>query len=221
MNRDNTRNRVAWPLGRAIEWPATLLATPWLALFMALFFALFLALFMGVAPAAAEASGSAASFSLASNTLNDGGRVPQSQLYHGAGCGGENLSPELHWQGAPEGTRSFAVVMHDPDAPTGSGWWHWVVFNIPADVTSLPEGAGDPKSGLIPEATQSRTDFGIPGYGGACPPEGQGDHRYQFRVYALKVEQLQLDASTPAAMVASHINANKLAQAQLEVKFGR
>ena len=161
------------------------------------------------------------SLQLASSTLEDGGRMPPAQLYYGFGCSGENISPELHWQGAPEGTRSYALVMHDPDAPTGSGWWHWVVFNIPASVTSLPEGAGDPKSGLIPEAIQSRTDFGSPGYGGACPPEGHGDHRYQFRVYALGVEQLQLDENTPAAMVAYQINANKLAQAQLEVKFGR
>ncbi|WP_227718166.1 YbhB/YbcL family Raf kinase inhibitor-like protein [Microbulbifer sp. Q7] len=160
-------------------------------------------------------------FRLASSTLQAGGRMPKAQLYYGFGCSGENISPELHWQGAPQGTRSFAVVMHDPDAPTGSGWWHWVVFNIPADVTALPEGAGDPKSGLIPEAIQSRTDFGSPGYGGACPPEGHGDHRYQFRVYALKVEQLALDENTSAAMVAYQINANKLAEAQLEVTFGR
>lgn len=163
----------------------------------------------------------AAEFSLASSTFASEERMPQAQVYYGFGCSGENISPELHWQGAPENTRSYALVMHDPDAPTGSGWWHWVVFNIPANVQSLPEGAGDPKTGLIPEAIQSRTDFGSPGYGGACPPKGHGDHRYQFRVYALKVDQLPLDENSPAAMVAYHINANKLAEAQLEVKFGR
>lgn len=150
-----------------------------------------------------------------------GDTLRAANLYYGFGCNGENISPHLKWSGAPEGTRSFALVMHDPDAPTGSGWWHWVVFNIPAAVTSLPEGAGDPKNGLIPEAIQSRTDFGSPGYGGACPPEGHGEHRYQFRIYALKVEQLPLDEKSPAAMVAYQINANKLAEAQLELKFGR
>ncbi|WP_299599648.1 YbhB/YbcL family Raf kinase inhibitor-like protein [uncultured Microbulbifer sp.] len=198
----------SWVIG-SVRRPATLLAT------------LAVSLFLAIAPTVAAQDGSAKSFRLASTTLKSGGRMTKAQVYYGFGCSGENISPELHWQGAPQGTRSFAVVMHDPDAPTGSGWWHWVVFNIPATVTALPEGAGDPKSGLIPEAIQSRTDFGSPGYGGACPPEGHGDHRYQFRVYALKVEQLQLDENAPAAMVAYQINANKLAEAQLEVKFGR
>lgn len=189
--------------------PATLLATLAVSFFL-----------VATSAVAAQNRGSE-SFRVASTTLEAGGRMPKAQVYYGFGCSGENISPEIHWQGAPPDTRSFAVVMHDPDAPTGSGWWHWVVFNIPANVTSLPEGAGDPKSGLIPEAIQSRTDFGSPGYGGACPPEGHGDHRYQFRVYALKVEQLQLDENAPAAMVAYQINANKLAEAQLEVKFGR
>lgn len=164
---------------------------------------------------------SAGEFKLSSTTLTEGGRMGAAQLYHGFGCNGENISPQLSWQGAPEGTKSFAVVMYDPDAPTGSGWWHWVVFNIPADVTELPEGAGNPKSGLIPEAIQGRTDFGNSGYGGACPPEGGGDHRYQFRVYALKTEELPLDENSPAAKVGYYINANKLAEAQLEVKYGR
>ncbi|WP_081848231.1 YbhB/YbcL family Raf kinase inhibitor-like protein [Microbulbifer sp. HZ11] len=163
----------------------------------------------------------AESFVLTSPDYAEGDKMRAAHLYYGFGCNGENISPHLKWSGAPEGTRSFAVVMHDPDAPTGSGWWHWVVFNIPAQVSSLPEGSGDPKNGLIPEAIQSRTDFGSPGYGGACPPKGQGEHRYQFRVYALKVEQLLLDESSPAAMVAYQINANKLAEAQLELKFGR
>ncbi|MFV8784400.1 YbhB/YbcL family Raf kinase inhibitor-like protein [Microbulbifer sp. SA54] len=162
-----------------------------------------------------------AEFTVSSSTLETGGRLKAAQVYYGFGCSGENISPQLSWQGAPEGTKSYAVVMHDPDAPTGSGWWHWVVFNIPASVTELPEGAGDPKSGLIPEAIQSRTDFGSPGYGGACPPQGHGDHRYQFKVFALKVEQLPLDENSPAAMVGYYINANKLAEAQLEVKYGR
>lgn len=170
---------------------------------------------------ASVAQANAEEFTLASKTFASGARMQPAQLYSGFGCSGDNISPELHWRGAPPGTRSFALTVHDPDAPTGSGWWHWIVFNIPADMNSLPEGAGDPKSGLIPEAIQSRTDFGSPGYGGACPPEGHGDHRYQFRIYALKVEQLPLDENSPAAMVGYYINANKLAEAKLEVLSGR
>ena len=162
---------------------------------------------------------SAAEFTLTSNTLKPGERMPMAHVYDG--CGGENVSPQLSWSGAPEGTKSFALMVHDPDAPTGSGWWHWVMFNIPADVSELPEGAGDPKSGLIPEAVQGRNDYGSLGYGGACPPEGHGDHRYQFRIYALKVEQLPLDDSAAAAKVGFNVNANKLAQAELEALYGR
>lgn len=163
----------------------------------------------------------AADFTLTSETFADGEPMRNAQVFNDFGCTGDNISPQLSWRGAPEGTRSFALMVHDPDAPTGSGWWHWVVFNIPADVTSLPAGAGDPKSGAIPGAIQSRTDFGVPGYGGACPPEGHGDHRYQFRIYALGVDKLPLDADSSAAMVGFYVNANKLAEAQLEVIYGR
>ncbi|MEX2963208.1 YbhB/YbcL family Raf kinase inhibitor-like protein [Microbulbifer sp. TYP-18] len=161
---------------------------------------------------------SAAEFTLTSTTMNAGARMPLAQVY--TGCGGENISPELSWSGAPEGTKSFALMVFDPDAPTGSGWWHWVMFNIPAGVTSLPEGAGDLKAGMVPEATQVRNDYGSPGYGGACPPPGHGDHRYQFRLYALKVEELPLDDDATPAMVGFNVNANKLAEAGLEVLWG-
>lgn len=158
-------------------------------------------------------------FTLTSKTLEPGGRMPMAHVFNG--CGGENVSPQLSWSGVPQGTKSFALMAYDPDAPTGSGWWHWVLFNIPADVSELPEGAGDPKTGMIPEAIQGRNDYGHLGYGGACPPEGHGDHRYQFRLYALKVEQLPLDDSATAAQVGFNVNANKLAEAELEVLFGR
>lgn len=161
---------------------------------------------------------SAAEFTLTSETLTPGGRMPMAQVFNG--CGGENISPQLSWSGAPEGTKSFALMVYDPDAPTGSGWWHWVIFNIPADVTSLPEGAGDPKNGLIPEAVQGRNDYGSLGYGGACPPKGHGDHRYQFKVFALKVEQLPVDENASPAKVGFNVNANKLAEAELEVLWG-
>ncbi|WOX06149.1 YbhB/YbcL family Raf kinase inhibitor-like protein [Microbulbifer pacificus] len=160
-------------------------------------------------------------FTLASNAVSGGDRIASARLYMGSSCSGENISPELHWRDAPLGTRSFALTMYDPDADSGSGRWHWVVFNIPAESMSLPEGAGEPKSGLIPEAIQGRTDFRGHGYSGACPPEGSNGHRYQFRIYALKVDLLPLDESSPAAMVADHIHANKLAEAQMDVIYGR
>ncbi|WP_160153096.1 YbhB/YbcL family Raf kinase inhibitor-like protein [Microbulbifer sp. ALW1] len=163
----------------------------------------------------------AGEFTLSSTTIAEGERLRRAQLYSGPDCGGENISPQLSWRGAPEGTRSYALVMHDPDAPKEGGWWHWIVFNIPAGVTDLPEGAGELKAGLIPEATQSRTDFGSPGYGGACPPEGHGDHRYQFKVYALNIEQLPLGDNSSVAEVIALINSSKLAEATLEAKFGR
>lgn len=161
---------------------------------------------------------SAQEFTLTSDTLKAGERMPMEHVY--SGCGGENISPALSWSGAPEGTKSFALMVYDPDAPTGSGWWHWVVFNIPADQNSLPAGAGEPKNGLIPEATQVRNDYGTPGYGGACPPKGHGDHRYQFRLVALGVEELPLDETATPAKVGFNVNANKLGEAELEVLWG-
>ena len=113
-------------------------------------------------------------------------------------------------------------MVFDPDAPTGSGWWHWVAFNIPADVTTLAKGAGDPGGRLMPAGVvQSRTDFGEPGYGGPCPPEDDAPHRYQFMVFALSVEKLPLDADAPAAMVGFYIHANLLGKAVLEANYGR
>jgi Raf kinase inhibitor-like YbhB/YbcL family protein len=114
-------------------------------------------------------SGAAQALTLTSPDIKPGARIADEQVY--SGCGGKNVSPALSWSGAPKGTKSFALSVYDPDAPTGSGFWHWVVFNIPPDVTSLPKGAGDPKSDAAPKgAVQSRTDFGAPGYGGRARP---------------------------------------------------
>jgi Raf kinase inhibitor-like YbhB/YbcL family protein len=135
---------------------------------------------------------------------------------YGFGCEGDNLSPQLAWSGVPADTRSFAVTCYDPDAPTGSGFWHWVVANIPAGVTSLPLGAGDPASGRMPAgALEVRTDFGKPGYGGPCPPPGAHVHRYIFTVHAVSMAQLPVDADTSAAIVGFYLNFNTLAKASL------
>lgn len=160
-------------------------------------------------------------FVLASPDLSEGTALAQEQILNGFGCTGGNVSPELHWSGAPVGTKSFAVTVYDPDAPTGSGWWHWVVFNLPASTTALPVGAGAGSGGALPAgAVQSRTDFGTPGYGGACPPPGT-PHRYVFTVHALDVERLDLNADSPAAMVGFFLGQHALARASLTAVYGR
>ena len=161
-------------------------------------------------------------FTLTSPDVPEGKPLPDAQVFNSFGCTGQNISPALQWTGAPAGTESFAITVYDPDAPTGSGWWHWLVFNIPATVTSLPTGAGDPKGGKAPPgAVQSRTDFGGPGFGGACPPPGDKPHRYIFTVYALKVDQLPLDADASGAMVGFYLGANSLGKASFTRTYGR
>src|SRR5258708_14934291 len=130
------------------------------------------------------------SFRLWSNDRKEGARMPEAQVFNGMGYSGGNRSPHLAWDGAPEGTKSFVVTAYDPDAPTGSGWWHWVVVNIPATAKELPAGSGNGK-GLPAGALQTRTDFGAPGYGGAAPPPGP-PHPYIFTIHALKVERLDV-----------------------------
>jgi Raf kinase inhibitor-like YbhB/YbcL family protein len=165
----------------------------------------------------------AAPFTLSSAEVKHKGVIAEEQIYNGFGCNGGNISPSLTWNNAPAGTRSFAVTMFDPDAPSGSGWWHWVVFNIAANVASLPKNAGDPASGKTPQgAVQSRTDFGKPGYGGPCPPQGDRPHRYIITVHALKVEKLEgVDENASAAMVGFMINANQIAKASIQATYGR
>ncbi len=172
--------------------------------------------------AAALAPAHAAGFRLESPTIKPGGMLTEAQVFNGFGCTGRNLSPALKWSGAPKDTKSFAVTVYDPDAPTGSGWWHWVVFNIPASVSELPEGAGaaDGK-GLPAGAVQGRTDFGAPGFGGACPPKGDKPHRYVFTVHALKTEKIEVPADASAALVGFMLNANRLGKASFEARYGR
>jgi Raf kinase inhibitor-like YbhB/YbcL family protein len=163
----------------------------------------------------------AATLSLASPQISQGGTIALDQVFRGSGCSGKNISPELSWRGAPSGTRSFALMVHDPDAPTGSGFWHWVVYDLPADTTSLPLDAGDPMKKLTPAgAVQARSDFGTPGYGGPCPPPGK-PHHYHFRLYALKIAKLVVPANASAAVIGFNVNANKLAEADLVGLYGR
>ena len=162
----------------------------------------------------------AQNFTLESKDLS--GQLTANQVFSGFGCSGKNISPALKWMNAPENTKSFAVTVYDPDAPTGSGWWHWVMFNIPADIDKLKEDAGNPAKGLAPKGSiQSITDFGAPGFGGACPPPGDKPHRYVFTVYALDVEKLDLDEKTLPAMVGYFLNQHLISKASLITYYGR
>jgi hypothetical protein len=164
----------------------------------------------------------AADFRLTSPTVKDKGVISNEHVFNGFGCNGNNTSPELRWERAPKGTKSFAVTVYDPDAPTGSGWWHWVIFNMPPETTSLPAGAGTLEGGGAPQGSvQSMTDFGQPGYGGPCPPPGDKPHRYIFTVYALKLDQLPLQKEASGAMVGYYLNQNKLGKASFTAKYGR
>lgn len=164
----------------------------------------------------------AENFLLSSPTFNPMTTLAQPHVFNGFGCSGGNRSPALSWQHAPEGTKSFAITMYDPDAPTGSGWWHWVVYNIPASAHSLPEDAGNAEGKGLPEgAAQGRTDFGSIGYGGACPPTGSPAHRYVMTVHALKVDKLSVSADASAAMIGFMINMNRLGSATLQTTYAR
>jgi hypothetical protein len=160
----------------------------------------------------------AQTFTLRSKDI--GGQATDKQVYNGFGCTGENLSPELYWENVPAGTKSFAITMYDPDAPTGSGFWHWVVFDIPANIFELKTGAGNIAKGLIPAgAIQSNTDFGQPGYGGPCPPQGHGFHQYLITIYALKTDKLGLDKNATPAFVGFNLFSNTIAKASLVMYY--
>ncbi|MCU0428679.1 MAG: YbhB/YbcL family Raf kinase inhibitor-like protein [Cytophagaceae bacterium] len=166
------------------------------------------------------AQNTSATFTLSSNSV--GGQGTTRQEFKGFGCSGENMSPQLSWKNVPAGTKSFAITMYDPDAPTGSGWWHWVLFDLPAQVTELKEGAGDPAKNLLPPgAIQGITDFGMAGFGGPCPPPGHGFHQYIITVYALSVDKLGLDGKASPATVGYYLNANTLAKSSLVFYYKR
>jgi len=158
----------------------------------------------------------AAQLTVTSPDIKPGARIADEQVASGFGCTGGNVSPALSWSGAPQGTKSFALSVYDPDAPTGSGFWHWVMFNIPATVTSLPKNAGDPKGTLAPAgAIQGANDTGSPGYFGPCPPKGDKPHHYHFQVFAVDVDKLDAGASATPAVVGFNLHFHTLAKATL------
>ena len=167
-------------------------------------------------------SASAATFKLSSADVPANSTIALKQVFNSFGCTGENISPSLKWSGAPQGTQSFALTVYDPDAPTGSGWWHWVVIDIPASASGLSEGAGTVDGKLLPAGSkQIHTDFGMAAYGGPCPPPGDKPHHYIFTLYALKVPKLEVPANATAALTGFMINSNKLASATFTAYYGR
>ncbi len=157
-------------------------------------------------------------FILTSNSFKDGDYLGADHILSedfGFGCAGGNTSPHLAWTEPPAGTGSFALTCFDPDAPTGSGFWHWLVVNIPADLRELAAGAGSAGGALPAGALQTRTDFGQPGYGGPCPPAGDHPHRYLFTIHAVNAAELPVAADTSAAVIGFQLNFNSLAKASL------
>lgn len=161
-------------------------------------------------------------FTLTSPDIADGSTIAQSFEFDGFGCSGRNQSPVLRWSGAPEGTKGFAVNVYDPDAPTGSGFWHWYVIDLPASVSELPANAGAKGGAHLPAgARQIRNDYGQYAWGGMCPPPGDKPHRYIFTVHALSVERIDVPDDAPAALAGFMVNALTLAKASFTATYGR
>ncbi len=190
--------------------------------------ALALCVAVGGAADAADKGAKKGKLTVTSAEVKEGKQIANEQVYKGFGCNGDNISPAVSWSKGPAGTKSYALTVYDPDAPTGSGFWHWVVYNIPADVTSIPKGAGDASKNLMPAgAVQSRTDFGVPGWGGPCPPAGDKPHHYQFRVFAVDTDKLAFgpnaapDANTSAAVIGFLLHFHTLAEGKLTGVYSR
>ena len=154
---------------------------------------------------------------LTSMDITEGSLMKRTFEYSGWGCDGNNLSPQLTWSELPEGTKSVAITVFDPDAPTESGFWHWLVTDIPISVKAIARGVDIEKLG----AKQYQNDYGSQGFGGACPPKGDGMHRYQFTVWALPVAELGLSTDTPAAVVGYQLNTKSIGKARLTATYNR
>lgn len=163
----------------------------------------------------ASNSALAGSLTLASTDIANGKFMAKAQEFQGFGCSGGNQSPQLTWSGIPDGTAAFAILVHDADAPTGSGWWHWQLVNIPKDVTSLPAGAMAPAG-----SQQMNNDYGAKGFGGACPPPKHGVHHYRFTVYALS-QKLELPENASGALTGYMVNAHSLGSSTIEALYQR
>lgn len=163
-----------------------------------------------------DALPSVPSFTVTSTDITDGERLPTDHVSGIFGAGGQDVSPQLSWSGFPPETKSFAVTVYDPDAPTASGFWHWAVADIPASTTELARGAGDDTGSRLPApAVQLTNDASLKRYLGAAPPEGHGKHRYFTVVHAVNVESLQLPDNATPAFLGFNLFSHTLARATL------
>ncbi|MER7894345.1 YbhB/YbcL family Raf kinase inhibitor-like protein [Micromonospora sp. NPDC094482] len=170
-----------------------------------------------IAPDPYELLPTVPSFTLSSDDVQNG--EPMDVRHAHGSTGGENISPQLSWSDFPADTRSFAVTCYDPDAPTGSGFWHWVLVNVPATVTQLPRGAGGGGGTDLGGAFAVRNDYGEQGYGGAAPPAGDRPHRYVFAVHALDVDRLDLTPDASPAYVGFNLTFHTLARAVIRPTY--
>jgi Raf kinase inhibitor-like YbhB/YbcL family protein len=177
-------------------------------------------LLFGAAAPADAASAKMDKFTLSSPDIKPGSKIGDMFVFNSFGCAGQNVSPALSWSGAPDGTKGYVLTVYDPDAPTGSGFWHWVMYDIPASVTSLPQGAGAPGKGPA-GAVQGNTDYGAPGYGGPCPPKGDKPHHYIFTIYAVKADKLEVPANPTAAVVGFVTHFAMIGKASFTARYGQ
>ena len=154
-------------------------------------------------------------FVLKSDELKNNQTLPNAQVFKGYGCNGGNVSPQLSWYNAPNNTKSFAIICHDPDAPRPNGWYHWLVVDIPNNIASIKQGS------KISGSLETITDFGNTGYGGACPPVGHGKHRYNFTIYALDIEKLNVTSNSKPIEVEAQVKKHALAQSTITGLFER
>ncbi len=158
---------------------------------------------------------------LSSPDIKEGHFMASTFEFSGFGCAGGNKSPALQWKDLPAGTKSVALTVYDPDAPTGAGWWHWLVVDIPGNLSGLAQGAGS-TGGKMPAGSRSfSNDYGIKDFGGACPPQGHGMHRYQFTLWALPEAKFAVPDNANAATVGYMLNANALGKKTLTATYAR